>query len=79
MCCYCIVLLYITLLDVSATLLVNLLSAKLSNLNSHLHEVVSRYRDPQLQVIENYSCFLFEINNLQIMMFKHSFHFQSIL
>ena len=76
MCCYCIVLLYITLLDVSATLLVNLLSAKLSNLNSHLLEVVSRYRDPQLQVIENYSCFLFEINNLQIMMFKHSFHFQ---
>ena len=33
----------------------NLLLAKLCNLNFHPLEVVSRYRDPQLQVKENYS------------------------
>ena len=31
------------------------LNAKLNNLNFHQLEVVSRYRDPQLQVGENYS------------------------
>ena len=31
-------------------------SATLYNLNFHPLEVVSRYRDPQLQVGENYSC-----------------------
>ena len=30
-------------------------TAKLNDLNFHLLEVVSRYRDPQLQVDENYS------------------------
>ena len=48
-------------------------------LNFHRLEVVSRYRDPQLQVGENYS-YLFNlrlvVENLQILMFKHSFHSQ---
>ena len=34
---------------------VNPLTAKLFNWNFHSHEVVSRWRDPQLQVSENYS------------------------
>ena len=33
----------------------NPLTAKVSNLNFHLLQVVSRYRDPQLQVGENFS------------------------
>ena len=33
----------------------NPLTAKLINMNFHPHEVVSRWRDPQLQVSENYS------------------------
>ena len=37
------------------TCLFNPCSAKLNNLNFHPLEVVSRYRDPQLQVGENYS------------------------
>ena len=41
----------------------------------HLSEVLSRYREPQLQVGENYS-YLFNlrtnINILQILMFKNS-------
>ena len=36
-------------------LLINPLTAKLFNLNFHPPEVVSRWRDPQLQVIEIYS------------------------
>ena len=35
--------------------LINSLTAKLFNLNFHPLEVVSRWRDPQLQVSENYS------------------------
>ena len=35
--------------------LFNHLAAKLFNLNFHSLEVVSRWRDPQLQVGENYS------------------------
>ena len=35
---------------------INIGSAILNNLNFHPLEVVSRYRDPQLQVGENYSC-----------------------
>ena len=38
-----------------ATLTVNTVRAKLSYFNFHALEVVSRYRDPQLQVCENYS------------------------
>ena len=37
------------------TKILNPLTAKLSNLNFHPLEVVSRWRDPQLQVSENYS------------------------
>ena len=37
------------------TLTLNPLTAKLFNLNFHRLEVVSRWRDPQLQVSENYS------------------------
>ena len=33
----------------------NPLAAKLFNLNFHPLEIVSRWRDPQLQVSENYS------------------------
>ena len=35
--------------------LINLLTAKLFNLNFHSLEVVSRWRDPQFQVSENYT------------------------
>ena len=35
--------------------MINPLTAKLFNLNFHPLEVVSRLRDPQLQVSENYS------------------------
>ena len=35
--------------------IINPLAAKLFNFNFHPLEVVSRYRDPQLQVGENYS------------------------
>ena len=34
---------------------INPLTTKLFNLNFHLLEVVSRWRDPQLQMSENYS------------------------
>ena len=40
------------------------LPAKLSNLNLHPFEVVSRYRDPHFRVGENYPY-------LQILMFRH--------
>ena len=50
----------------------NSLPAKLSHLNFHPLEVVSRYRDPQLQVGENYS---YLIDLRPILMFKHSFRF----
>ena len=38
-----------------ANLAINPLTAKLFNLNFHPLEVVSRWRDPQLQVSKNYS------------------------
>ena len=38
---------------VSQTILINPFPAKLSYLNFHPLEVVSRYHDPQLQVVEN--------------------------
>ena len=44
-----------TLSRVSCLLGFNPLTAKLFNLNFHPLEVVSRWRDPQLQVSENYS------------------------
>ena len=47
--------------------------AKFIYLNCHPLEVVSRYRDPQLQVDENDSYLL----NLKILMFKYTFHSQS--
>ena len=40
--------------------------AKLSHLNLHPLELVRRYRDPQVQVGENYS---------YLLMFKRAFHF----
>ena len=39
-------------------------SAKLINLNFHSLEVVSRYRDPQLQAAENYSYMFNMIPNI---------------
>ena len=41
--------------EISLKRYINPLPAKLFNLNFHPLEVVSRWRDPQLQVIENYS------------------------
>ena len=43
-----------------------------NNLNFHPLEVVSRYRDPQPQVGENYS----HSKHLQILMIKHLLHNQ---
>ena len=45
---------------------VKLFTAKLINWNFHSTEIVSRWRDPQLQVSENYSDFVndFEILHL---------------
>ena len=45
-------------------------------LNFQPPEVVPRYRDPQPQVVENYSFnyVKFETTHLQILMFKQSFH-----
>ena len=45
------------------------INPELSHYNFHTLEVVSRYRDQQIQVGENYS----ELFNLQILMFKHTF------
>ena len=45
----------------------NPLTAKLFNLNFHLLEVVSRWRDPQLQVSENYS----DLTNWRSTLFKY--------
>ena len=64
----------------------NACPVKLFYLNFQPREVVSRYRDPQLQVAENYSHNLFDIvlfdcliqqKFLQILMFRHTF-FSSI-
>ena len=44
----------------------NPLTAKLFNLNFHQPEVVSRWRDPQLQVSENYS----DLTNWRLTLFK---------
>ena len=41
--------------SISLPYIFNPLTAKLFNLNFHPFEVVSRWRDPQLQVCENYS------------------------
>ena len=57
---------------------INPYPAKLINLNFQPLEVVSRYRDPQPQVVENYS-YLFNLIykfDLQILMFKQSFYSQ---
>ena len=45
---------------------VNPLTAKLFNLNFHPLEVLSRLRDPQLQVSENYS----ELTKWRLTLFK---------
>ena len=42
------------LVFITITMLFNPLTAELFNLNFHPLEVVSRWRDPQLQVNENY-------------------------
>ena len=47
---------------------INPLTAKLNNLNFRPLEVVSRYRDPQLQVGDNYSC-LFNLRPNKILLF----------
>ena len=53
---------------------INPYPAELIYLNFQTLEVVSRYRDPQPQVIENYSyLFYLRPKHLQILMFKHQF------
>ena len=47
--------------------------AKLIYSNFYSLEVVSRYRDPQLQVTEIYSY----LENLKMLMFKYTFYSQS--
>ena len=48
---------------------INPLAAKLLNWNFQSLEVVSRWRDPQLQVTENYSDFTkMEVNCFQILL-----------
>ena len=47
---------------------VNPLTAKLFNLNFHPLEAVSRWRDPQLQVSENYYSDKIEVNSFQILL-----------
>ena len=50
---------------------------KLTYSNFQPLEVVTRYRDPQHQVVEHYITFvLFYIKHYQILMFKQSFHSQ---
>ena len=45
-------------------------------LNFYPVEVVSRYRDPQLQQGKTLILVQFEIKHLKIVMFKHTFHSQ---
>ena len=55
-----------------STTRVNLLPAKLSHITFYPIVVVSRYRDPQLKVSENYSySFNLSPKHLQILMFEH--------
>ena len=59
---------------------INPYPAKLFHLNFRPTEVVSRYRDPQPQVVKNYSyLFNFYTKYLQILMFKHPFHSISVI
>ena len=52
----------------------NPLTAKLFNLNFHPLEVVSRWRDPQLQVSKNYVRFdKMEVNKFQILLIDVTF------
>ena len=54
---------------------VNPLTAKLLNLNFHPLEVVSRWRDLQLQVSENYSVLKkMEVNSSQILLVDVTFY-----
>ena len=53
------------------------LPAELPHLNVRPLEVMSRYREQQLQLGENYAyLFNFETKHLQILMFKHLFSSQ---
>ena len=55
--------------------LVNLLTAKLCNWNFHALEFVSRWRDPQLQVSENYSGFTkWEVKDFEILLIDVTFN-----
>ena len=56
----------------------NPLTATLFKLNFHSLEVVSRWRDPQLQVSENYSDLTMEVNYLQILLIDVTFYFQYV-
>ena len=52
---------------------INASPAKLSYLNFHPFEIVSRYRDSQFQVGENYSyLFNLRLKHLKILLFKHA-------
>ena len=62
----------------SGRLMPALLTLELIYLNFQPLEVVSRYRDPQLQVAENYPYLFnnFEHKCFQILMLRHTFHSQ---
>ena len=53
----------------------NSLNAKLYYPNFHPLEVVSRYRDPQLQVGENYSCLISDQTLAKILILKRLSYF----
>ena len=54
---------------------INPLTAKSFNLNFHSHEVVSRWRDPQLQVSEKSFRFdKMEVNCFQILLIDVTFY-----
>ena len=38
--------------QITTSVVIDFQDVKLNNLNFHPHDVVSRYRDPQLQVVE---------------------------
>ena len=57
----------------------NPLAAKLFNLNFHPLEVVSRWRDPQLQVSENYSDLKkLEVKKFQILLINVTFYLKRV-
>ena len=69
---------YLRKIDISRSKLADKPLKRCINIfNFHPLEVVSRYRDPQLQVGENYTFVYFGTKHLQILMFKHTVRYQN--